>query len=128
MFQYFVFTLQLSNELDKVELSLLFLCLKIDFMVLHAGQEGTKVPPKRLLSLKPKSPKKTMHVQEDLENVSAVLNSSYNSVRVITASERIFQETNRAYLSNLSCEQVYDAHSILHMLRTYKLVEITFWT
>ena len=105
MFQYFVFTLYSTNELDKVELSLLSLCLKFDYMVLHSGQEGAiNIPPKRLL--RSKSPKKTMHVQEDLENVSTVLNSSYNNVRVITASERIFQETNRAYLSNLSYEQV----------------------
>ena len=70
-----------------------------------SGQEGAKVPQKRL-SLKPKSPKKTMHAEEDLENISVVSNSCYNTVRVITASERTFQETNRAYLSNLSCEQV----------------------
>ena len=68
-----------------------------------------------------------MHVEEDLENISMVSNSCYNTVRVITASERTtFQETNRACLSNLSCKQVQNAHSILHIHKTYKLVDDQF--
>ena len=53
-----------------------------------------------------KSPKKIMHTDEDLGIMPVLPDSCYQNVRVIMANERIFQENNKSYLSNLSCEQV----------------------
>ena len=107
------------------------------------GQDGGKVPQKRMPSLKLISPrKKTMCADQDGRQIQMQSNTSYRTVHVITASERIFQERNKAYLSNLDCKQVHTWDlkfpcsclwlSISLLISTYiiatKCDRITLWT
>ena len=56
--------------------------------------------------MKLKFPKKTMSPVGDLGNTSMPPNGYPKNVSVITGTKRIFQEKNKAYLSNLNCEHM----------------------